>query len=188
MVANIKGARSHQIIDESLEVLVNLGHRGACGCDPETGDGAGILIQMPHQFFQRVCPASGINLPPPGEYGAGVVFLPPQPEARTKCQRLIEKAIQDEGLDLLGWREVPIDPAKLGRDARSVMPSIRQVFVGQGSDIQGQSQLERQLYVARKVVENSLPECGLSEDEADYFYICSLSSNTLVYKGLLMSH
>jgi glutamate synthase domain-containing protein 2/glutamate synthase domain-containing protein 1/glutamate synthase domain-containing protein 3 len=188
MVANIKGARSHQIIDESLEVLVNLGHRGACGCDPETGDGAGILIQMPHQFFQRVCPASGINVPPPGEYGAGVVFLPPQPEARTKCQRLIEKAIQDEGLDLLGWREVPIDPAKLGRDARSVMPSIRQVFVGQGSDIQGQSQLERQLYVARKVVENSLPECGLSEDEADYFYICSLSSNTLVYKGLLMSH
>ncbi|HEU0021026.1 MAG TPA: glutamate synthase large subunit [Dehalococcoidia bacterium] len=187
MVANIKGIKSHQIIDESLEVLVNLGHRGACGCDPETGDGAGILIQMPHRFFQKVCPPLGIDLPQPGAYGAGVVFLPPQPEARIKCEHFIQKVIQDEGLELLGWREVPLDPAKLGRDSRSVMPSIKQVFVGQGTS-QGQSQLDRKLYVARKVIENSLSECGLSEVEADYFYICSLSRNTLVYKGLLMSH
>ena len=188
MVANIKGVKSHQIIDESLEVLVNLGHRGACGCDPETGDGAGILIQMPHQFFQRVCPPLGIELPQPGEYGAGVVFLPPQPEARVKCERLIEKAIQDEGLELLGWREVPVDPAKLGRDSRAVMPSIKQVFVGQGANSQALSQMERKLYVTRKVIENALTECGLSDEEADYFYVCSLSCNTIVYKGLLMSH
>jgi len=188
MVANIKGVKSHQIIDESLEVLVNLGHRGACGCDPETGDGAGILIQMPHQFFQRVCPALSIELPQPGEYGAGVVFLPPQPAARIKCEQLIKKVIQDEGLALLGWRDVPVDADKLGRDSRNVMPSIKQVFVGQGSSVQDQSQLERRLYLARKVIENSLAKCDLSEDEADYFYICSLSSNTMVYKGLLMSH
>ncbi|MDA0735196.1 MAG: glutamate synthase large subunit [Chloroflexi bacterium] len=188
MVANIKGVKSHQIIDESLEVLVNLGHRGACGCDPDTGDGAGILIQMPHQFFQRVCPPLGINLPELGEYGAGVVFLPPQPEARIKCERLIEQVIQDEGLELLGWREVPLDPTKVGRDSRAVMPSIKQVFVRQETNGQGQSQLERKLYVTRKVIENSLANCGLSDEEADYFYICSLSCNTLVYKGLLMSH
>jgi glutamate synthase domain-containing protein 2/glutamate synthase domain-containing protein 1/glutamate synthase domain-containing protein 3 len=198
MVANIKGIKSHQIIDESLEVLVNLGHRGACGCDPETGDGAGILIQMPHQFFQRVCPPLGINLPQPGGFGAGVVFLPPQPEARLRCEQLIERVVRNQGLEMLGWREIPLDPARLGRDSRSVMPSIKQVFIGRGvngpgvdgprDSGQGQSWLERKLYVARKVIENSLPECGLSEIEADYFYICSLSSNTLVYKGLLMSH
>ena len=188
MVANIKGGRSHQIIEESLQVLVNLGHRGACGCDPETGDGAGILIQVPHQYFQRVCPSSGIDLPEPGTYGVGSVFLPPQPEATAKCQQLIERVVQAEGLDLLGWRDVPVDPAKLGRDARSVMPNIKQVFVGQGSSVRDQVYLEHKLYVVRKVIEHSLDECSLSEAEADYFYICSLSSNTIVYKGLLMAH
>jgi glutamate synthase (NADPH/NADH) large chain len=187
MVANIKGVKSHQIIEESLQVLVNLGHRGACGCDPETGDGAGILLQMPHQFFQQVCPAEGIALPAPGEYGAGVVFLPPQAEAQVKCEELIQRVIQDEGLDFLGWREVPLDVSKLGRDARSVMPRIKQIFVGKGSRIHDQEQLERKLYVVRKVIEHSLKDCGLAEDEADYFYICSLSSYTIVYKGLLMA-
>ena len=133
MVANIKGVKSHQIIDESLEVLVNLGHRGACGCDPETGDGAGILIQMPHEFFRKVCPPLGIHLPADGSYGAGTVFLPPQTEARQKCEALIEQTVADEGLEFLGWRDVPVDPARLGRDSRSVMPAIKQMFVGASS-------------------------------------------------------
>jgi glutamate synthase (NADPH/NADH) large chain len=188
MVASIKGGKTHEIIPESLQVLVNLGHRGACGRDPETGDGAGILIQIPHHFYQKECRNLGIILPGPGEYGVGMIFLPPQLEARTKCEELVERVIRREGLELLGWRDAPVDSSKLGRDARMVKPHIRQVFVGRGSRIQDQAQLERKLYVVRKVIEHSLKGCGLSEEEADYFYICSLSSNTVVYKGLLMAH
>ena len=188
MVANIKGGQSHSIITESLQVLLNLGHRGACGCDPETGDGAGILTQMPHAFLQRECAGLGITLPEPGEYGVGMVFLPPQPEAQSKAAGLIERVIGEEGLELLGWRDVPVDPAALGRDSRAVQPKIRQVFVGRGQQVKDSDQLERKLYTVRKVIEHSLDDCGLSEHEADYFYICSLSGNTIVYKGLLMTH
>ena len=188
VVANIKGGQSHEIITESLQVLVNLGHRGACGCDPETGDGAGILMQMPHGFFQKVCPESGIDLPELGNYGVGMVFLPPGVEAREKCRQLIDRCIADEGLTLLGWREVPVDPTKLGRDARAVQPAIRQVFVTGGDAGSEPEQLQRKLYTLRKVIEKSLPECGLSDEDADYFYICSFSNSTVVYKGLLMAH
>ncbi|MCH8107295.1 MAG: glutamate synthase large subunit [Chloroflexi bacterium] len=188
VVANIKGNKSHQIINESLEVLVNLGHRGASGHDPDTGDGAGILVQMPHQFFRNRCGELGIRLPGPGEYGVGMVFSPPQPEARSKTQALIEEVISQEGLELLGWREVPVDPAQIGRDSRSVLPYISQVFIGPGENGQDPEQLERKLYVVRKVVEHSAGRLGLSEEEADYFYICSMSCNTIVYKGLLMAH
>ena len=188
VVANVKGNTSHQIITESLQVLVNLGHRGASGCDPETGDGAGILIQIPHQFFLKEYAQLGVQLPGPGEYSIGMVFLPPQTQAEAKCQALVERVIAEEGLELLGWRDVPIDPSKLGRESRRVQPRIRQVLIGRGSQIQDPDQMERKLYVVRKVIEHSLKECGLSEDEADYFYICSLSCNTIVYKGLLMAH
>ena len=188
MVANIKGGKSHQIITESLQVLVNLGHRGACGCDPETGDGAGILVQMPHRFFSEVCKIGGIELPESGQYGAGNVFLPPAAAARQRCEQLIENTIRQEGLEFLGWRDVPVDRDRLGRDSRRVCPEIRQVFVGNGSQPSSSEELERKLYVVRKVVEHSLAECGLSEDDADYFYICSLSCYTIVYKGLLMAH
>ncbi|PKB79597.1 MAG: glutamate synthase large subunit [SAR202 cluster bacterium Io17-Chloro-G9] len=188
VVANIKGNKSHQIIDESLQVLVNLGHRGACGHDPDTGDGAGILVQMPHEFFQNQCDELGIRLPGPGEYGVGMVFFPPQPEAQSKSRALIEQVIGREGLEVLGWREVPVDPDQIGRDARTVLPHISQVFIGPGSSGLDPEQLERKLYVVRKVVEHSIGDLGLSEDEADYFYICSMSCNTIVYKGLLMAH
>ncbi len=187
VVANIKGSQSHEIITESLQVLVNLGHRGACGCDPETGDGAGILMQMPHAFLQKVCPALGITLPEEGYYGVGMTFLPPNPEARAKCEELIERSIAGEGLILLGWRDVPVDPDKLGRDARAVQPVIRQFFVA-GGDSMAPDHLQRKLYTLRKVIENNLSGCDLSEEDADYFYVCSLSNSTLVYKGLLMAH
>jgi glutamate synthase domain-containing protein 2/glutamate synthase domain-containing protein 1/glutamate synthase domain-containing protein 3 len=188
VVANIKGGKSHQIIKESLQVLVNLGHRGACGCDPETGDGAGIIIQMPHRFFQKEALRLGIALPESGEYGVGMVFLPPQLEAREKCRALVDRVVRDEGLELLGWRDVPTDPAKLGRDARAVCPCIRQVFIGKGPNTRDRDHLERKLYVVRKVIEHSVGETGITEEEADYFYICSMSANTIVYKGLLMAH
>ena len=188
VVANIKGGQSHQIITESLQVLVNLGHRGACGCDPETGDGAGILMQMPHAFFQKICLGLGIELPDLGSYGVGMVFLPPDAEAQGKCEDLINRSIAAEGLNLLGWRDVPVDPDKLGRDARAVQPAIRQVFVSGGAETTDPDHLQRKLYTLRKVIEKSLPDCGLSDDDADYFYICSLSNSTVVYKGLLMAH
>ena len=188
MVANIKGGKSHQIITESLQVLVNLGHRGACGCDPETGDGAGILIQMPHQFFSQECASQGIDLPAFGQYGAGNVFLPPAPDAKSRCEQLIVSTLREEGLEFLGWREVPVNRDRLGRDSRSVCPEIRQMFVGNGPQMRSPEELERKLYVVRKVIEHSLDGCGLTEDDTDYFYICSLSCNTLVYKGLLMAH
>ena len=188
VVANIKGGQSHDIITESLQVLVNLGHRGACGCDPETGDGAGILMQMPHAFFLKECPDSGFDLPELGTYGVGMVFLPPGADAREKCGALIDGCIAAEGLKLLGWRDVPVDPTKLGRDARAVQPAIRQVFVTGGDTGLAPEQLQRKLYTLRKVIEKSLSECGLSDEDADYFYICSFSNSTLVYKGLLMAH
>ncbi|MCY4366119.1 MAG: glutamate synthase large subunit [Chloroflexi bacterium] len=188
VVANIKGGQSHEIITESLQVLVNLGHRGACGCDPETGDGAGILMQMPHTFFGKECPTLGIDLPEPGAYGVGMVFLPPAPAAKALCEDLINRSIASEGLTLLGWRDVPVDPDKLGRDARAVQPAIRQFFIVPGSAGVEPEQLQRKLYTLRKVIESGLADCDIGEDDADYFYICSLSNSTVVYKGLLMAH
>ena len=188
VVANIKGGQSHAIITESLQVLVNLGHRGACGCDPETGDGAGILMQMPDAFFRKVGPALGIDLPELGSYGVGMAFLPPNPSSLAACEELINRSIAAEGLALLGWRDVPVDPDKLGRDARAVQPVIRQFFVAYGAEQLDPAQLQRKLYTLRKVIENALPTTGISEEDADYFYICSLSNGTLVYKGLLMAH
>ncbi|MCH7713383.1 MAG: glutamate synthase large subunit [Chloroflexi bacterium] len=188
VVANIKGEKTHQIIQEGLQVLCNLGHRGAAGRDPETGDGAGILIQMPHQLLLRESGKLGINLPIEGEYGVGMVFLPPTADAGAKCQRLVEDSIAEAGLEFLGWRDVPVDRSKLGKDADSCCPDIRQVFIGKGGQVQDSKELERKLYLVRKVVEHSIPDMGLAEQDADCFYVCSMSCHTIVYKGLLLAH
>ena len=188
VVADIKGRKSHKIIEEGLQVLINLGHRGAAGSDPETGDGAGLLLQMPHDLFRKESERLGFQLPEEGGYGVGMVFLPPQPEAAEKARGLIAGVIDAESLELLGWRDVPVDPDKIGRDAKRRSPLISQVFVGAGHSGLDAAQLERKLYVVRKVIEHSLKESGLSEEELDYFYLCSLSCNTIVYKGLLMAH
>ncbi len=185
VVADIKGRRSHRVVRQSLEVLVNLGHRGAQGADPKTGDGAGILLQMPHRLFQRECAKLGIDLPEPGRYGVGMVFLPQDPEERALCKRLFEDAIGDEGQRVLGWREVPVDPDAIGADARKVQPCIQQVFVGAGSDTADEAHLGRKLYVIRKRVENAVAESGIAS--ADTFYVCSLYTTRIVYKGLLMA-
>ena len=188
VVADIQGRKSHQIIEEGLQVLINLGHRGAAGSDPETGDGAGILIQMPHRLLRQESNRIGFDLPADGEYGVGMVFLPPQDEAAQKARGLISRVIAEEGLEELAWRDVPVDYDKLGTDSRRRCPRICQVFIGLGSSGLDAAQLERKLYVVRKVIEHSMKDCGLSEEEADYFYLCSLSCNTIVYKGLLLAH
>ena len=189
MVANIKGEKTHAIVTESLEVLNNLGHRGASGSDPDTGDGAGILVQIPDAFFRKATAESGLALPPEGEYGVGMVFLPQDPAPLAACVAHIEKVVADEGLTLLGWRDVPVDPSAIGRDARAVCPTIRQFFVGKGTaHTPDRAALERKLYVVRKSITNNLQATGIGEDDADFYYICSLSANTVVYKGLLVSY
>ena len=189
MVANIKGEKTHSIVQESLQVLINLGHRGAAGADPDTGDGAGILVQMPDAFLRKAAADLGIGLPPEGEYGVGMAFLPQEAAAAARVSAHIERVVADAGLTLLGWREAPLNYASIGRDARAVCPTIRQFFVGKGAaDTPDRAALERKLYVVRKVIENNWEQAGVSDDDLDYCYICSLSCNTVVYKGLLVAH
>ncbi|HHZ83921.1 MAG TPA: glutamate synthase subunit alpha, partial [Nitrospirales bacterium] len=144
-VANIKGVRSHEIVRQGLEVLDNLTHRGAQGCDPCTGDGAGILLQIPHEFFIRACVDVGIRLPGAGEYGVGMLFLPQDPAARHQCETLVEQMIDEEGQRLLGWRDVPLKESGIGEVARRTQPAIRQVFIAR--DMLNEAQFERKLYV-----------------------------------------
>jgi glutamate synthase (ferredoxin) len=181
-VANVKGGKSHDIVRKGLQVLENLAHRGAVGCDPCTGDGAGILIQVPHEFFKRSCAESGLRLPGAGEYGLGVVFLPSEPSQRIPCEKLIEKIIREEGQRLLGWRDVPVKDAHLGDLARQSQPYIRQFFIAR--DILNEAEFERKLYVIRKGIENAVRQSAL--EGRGSFYIPSLSAHTLIYKGLLL--
>ncbi len=183
-VANIKGVQSHDIVEKGLQVLQNLTHRGACGCDPLTGDGAGILMQMPDTFLRRECAALKIELPAPGAYGAGLVFLPRDVQERNVCESLFAKVVREEGQRLVGWRTVPTAPEVCGEVGRSLMPEIRQVFIGAGKGVTDADALERKLYVIRKRIENAVRVSGLRD--AETFYVPSLSSRTIVYKGLLL--
>ncbi len=182
-VVNVDGTRSHLIIRQGLEVLSNLAHRGACGCDPETGDGAGALIQIPHEFLKRDCRTLGLQLPPPGDYGVGMVFLPREVEARARLEQVTEEVIEAEGQHLLGWRDVPVDSQAIGRLARESEPVIRQVFIGKNAGLKGTADFERKLYVVCKRVEREVESREL--DQGESFYIASLSAATVVYKGLL---
>ena len=185
LVANIKGDKSHEIITMGLEVLKNLGHRGACGADPETGDGAGVLMQMPHEFFTREAEALAFDLPPLGDYGVGVVFLPPDAGERERCEREIDRVVTGEGHNMLGWRDVPVSPDAIGRMARDVMPVIRQFFVGRSEDVAAGDSFALDLYLTRRRIENSVGRAGLSD--SGHFYISSLSDRQIVYKGLIMA-
>ena len=185
-VVNVRGDQSHDIVEKGLTVLANLEHRGACGCDPLTGDGAGILLQIPHAFFKKELAARKLRLPEPGEYGVGMAFLPREINQRNECQEIFESAVREAGLKLIGWRHVPVDPAECGPQARAIMPEIRQIFIGRdGRRVKDQETLERKLYVVRKVVENRVASSRMPDSES--FHIASLSSRTVVYKGLLIS-
>ncbi len=182
-VVDITGRRSHAIVEKALQVLKNLLHRGACGCEPNTGDGAGILVQMPDRFLRRECQRLGIALPVAGEYGAGLVFLPREPMPGDKVRALLHSIIEEEGQTLLGWRDVPTDDGQLGASARSVEPTIKQVFVGRGPAVRDRAGFERKLYVIRRLFEKAM--IGLDIPEKTFAYIPSLSCNTLIYKGML---
>jgi glutamate synthase (NADPH/NADH) large chain len=181
-VADIKGRKSHRIIEQGLEILKNLTHRGAVGADPLAGDGAGLLMQMPDKFLREV---SGVELPAEGEYGVGMVFLPQGDAARKLCEDKIAYFIAAEGQKFLGWRDVPVDNSGLGESVKVCEPVIRQVFIGRGANCGDQDAFERKLFVIRKQIENEIRESG--GDGCSGFYIPSMSSRLLLYKGMLLA-
>jgi glutamate synthase (NADPH/NADH) large chain len=181
-VAHIKGEKSRAIVDQGLEVLDRLSHRAATGADPETGDGAGILIQIPHRFFKRVGLELGFDMPRRRRYAVGMVFLPADPRQRAACEEVVAEVIAEESQRLIGWRDVPVEPEHLGRIARGVVPVIRQIYVARRRV--PPSAFERRLFVIRKLIENRIRERGLDPDGR--FHIASLSAETIVYKGLLL--
>ncbi len=183
-VANLDGRASHDIVRMGIDVLINLTHRGASGCDPETGDGAGLLVQLPHAFFRRQCSDLGFELPAPGQYGAGLVVLPVEKQERLTCEGVLERIVGEEGLTVLGWRDTPVDATAIGRVARGSQPYIEQLFVGAAPGM-AEDVLERKLYVVRRRAENEIAASKLHHK--DLFYIPSLSSRTIVYKGLLLA-
>ena len=182
-VANIRGRASHKIIEQGVEVLVNLTHRGACGCDPETGDGAGLLLQIPHGFFLKQAASHGFSLPDPGEYGVGMIFVAPDHAKSRRAQQMVEDVLQAEGLRLLAWRRVPTNANAIGWLARESEPHVYQVFIAQadGPQLSGDA-FERKLFITRKRTEQEARNRRLER-----FYPVSISSRTICYKGLLLA-
>ena len=183
-VAHIKGQKSHQIVQQGLELLTNLTHRGATGYDPKLGDGAGLLMQMPDAFMRKEAAKLGINLPVAGQYAVGNVFLPQTAKNREACEALFTKIIAEENQTLLGWRDVPVDNSNIAQAARDVEPTMRQVLIAStGTD---QNVFERKLFVIRKRIEHAVRALELQDNAA--FYMPSLSSRTIVYKGMLLAN
>lgn len=182
-VVNIKGKKSHDIIDDGLRILERLEHRGGAGADKDTGDGAGILVQIPHEFFKRECEVLGINLPAAGEYGVGMVFAHKYESLRNEQKQILEEVVREEGQVVLGWREVPVDGTKVGKEAAAIRPWMIQILIGKGPDVTNNKEFERKLYIIRKLAEKRI--IPLSKELSSDFYIASLSSKTIVYKGML---
>jgi glutamate synthase domain-containing protein 2/glutamate synthase domain-containing protein 1/glutamate synthase domain-containing protein 3 len=185
-VVNMKGAKSHQLVSDALKILVNLDHRGACGCEANTGDGAGILIQIPHDFFVAEAAKLNFKLPAVGEYGVGQLFLPKDSGEREAVKSALAKIIAEEGQTILGWRDVPVDNASLGKTAVAAEPFMAQVFVGKNSSLKDEAAFERKLYVIRKVAEQKI-RYDQNFAGGKFFYVSSLSARVIIYKGMLMS-
>jgi glutamate synthase (NADPH/NADH) large chain/glutamate synthase (ferredoxin) len=185
-VAHIKGVKSHDIVKNALKILENLDHRGAVGADKLMGDGAGILIQLPDALYREEMAAQGVTLPPPGEYGVGMVFLPKEHASRQACEQELERAVQAEGQVLLGWRDVPVDrDMPMSPNVRIKEPILRQIFIGRGNDVIVQDALERKLYVIRKTASAHIQALKLKHSKE--YYVPSMSSRTVIYKGLLLA-
>jgi len=185
-VVNIKGRKSHSIIQQALQILLNLDHRGACGCEANTGDGAGILIQPPHSFLKLAAREAKVTLPSPGDYGVGMIFQPPDAAQRAECEKIFADIVAEEGQRVLGWRTVPTCNHPLGATARAAEPSMRQVFIGRNKKLADDMAFERKLYVIRKRAEQALRYSGKVAGGA-FFYVSSLSCKTVVYKGMLLT-
>jgi glutamate synthase (NADPH/NADH) large chain/glutamate synthase (ferredoxin) len=185
-VAHIKGVKSHDIVKNALKILENLDHRGAVGADKLMGDGAGILIQLPDALYREEMAAQGVTLPPPGEYGVGMVFLPKEHASRLACEQELERAVKIEGQVLLGWRDVPVNrDMPMSPTVRAKEPILRQLFIGRGNDVIVQDALERKLYVIRKTASAHIQALKLKHSKE--YYVPSMSSRTVIYKGLLLA-
>jgi len=185
-VAHIKGQRSHSIIEQGLKILENLDHRGAVGADKLMGDGAGVLIQIPDELYREEMGKQGLELPPPGEYGVGMIFLPKEHASRLACEQELERAVRAEGQVLLGWRDVPVDrDMPMSPTVRGKEPVIRQIFIGRGQDIIVPDALERKLYVIRKTASSAIKRLRLTHSHE--YYVPSMSCRTVIYKGLLLA-
>ena len=184
-VVHMKGKQSHEIVRQGITILMNLNHRGACGCEPNTGDGAGILLQLPHRFLAQETADSNIQLPDQGEYGTGIFSFPKEGRRRKNCEKLFEKIVAEEGQQFLGWRTVPTNNSSLGATAKASEPVMRQPFIGRSADIEDPLAFERKLYVIRKRASRAIRYGRVKG--GDFFYIASLSSKTMVYKGMLLT-
>ncbi len=184
-IAHIKNQKSHAIVEQGLQILKNLTHRGAVGADPKAGDGSGILLQIPDGFFREEMTKQGVTLPPVGEYGVGMVFLPREEASRMACQEEIERAVHSEGQVILGWRDVPVDNSVLGESVKLLEPVTRQIFIGRGHDVFVTDALERKLYIIRKRSGHAIQALQLKHGKE--FYVPSFSARTIVYKGLLLA-
>ena len=183
-IADMHDRRTHAIVEQGLKILENLDHRGAVGADPKMGDGCGILTQIPHGFFAEECSRLGFELPPAGEYAIGQLFMPKAEEPRAIIREIVESALAAEGLPLLGWRDVPVDPEDLGEAVKATEPHHQQVFIGRPASVADQDSFERRVYVARKVISNKV--YGLDDSRVKEFYPVSVSTRTIVYKGMVL--
>ncbi|MBM3609161.1 MAG: glutamate synthase subunit alpha, partial [Alphaproteobacteria bacterium] len=183
-VARLDNAPSHDIIEKGLQILINLDHRGAVGADPLAGDGCGMLMQIPHEFLSQEASRLGFTLPAPGLYGVGAVFLPKDAEEQKIVRAIIAEVIAKEGQTLLGWRDVPVDNSGLGYSVKPTEPAHAQVFIARNPALASQDEFERRLYIIRKVISARVLELGAGR--AKGFYQVSMSSRTLVYKGMLL--
>jgi len=181
-VCQMKGKRSHSIVGQALTILVNLDHRGACGCETNTGDGAGILMQVPHGFLKKVAASENITLPEAGHYGVGMVYSSPDPAEQAASAAEFEKIVTEEGQTVLGWRDLPTDNSSLGNTAKASEPFMRQVFIARSAACASDQDFERKLYIIRKRSHNQIRTPGLDS----FWYTASLSCRTIIYKGMLM--
>ncbi|MEO6197567.1 MAG: glutamate synthase large subunit [Dehalococcoidia bacterium] len=184
-IVQMKGLRSHKIVDDGIAALEHLNHRGACGCEVNTGDGAGVLIQVPHDFFAHVAAHEGVRLPDAGDYGVGLFFASKNADATKQAMRLFQNIVEEDGQQLIYWRKVPTNNAALGQSALAAEPDMYHVFVGRGSQAPDGDAFERRLYFIRKLFENHVARSDI--EDAETFYFASLSARTLVYKGMLMA-
>src|SRR5690606_18514184 len=184
-IANLKGNKTHQQVRDALTMLENMEHRGACGCDPESGDGAGIMIQLPHELLWEECIALGIQLSEPGYYGTGIAFLPKDKEANRLCRTIIQQATEDRGMDFLGFRQVPVNPEGIGPTALSVEPDMVQFFVSRPAGVTNTNEFERKLFVLRRLIAKKVRE---SQELTHDLYIASLSCKVIVYNGQLTTY
>jgi glutamate synthase (NADPH) large chain len=184
-IADIKGRSSHKLIEDALAILCNLEHRGAVGADPRAGDGAGILVQIPHKFFAKQAERLGFALPTPREYAVGALFMPRDPDWRQVIRDIYAQMIRREGMTLLGWREVPTDNSTLGESVKPTEPVHLQVFIGRGKKIKTEDEFERRLYILRKSISNAI--YTRKERRLSGYYPVSISCRTIVYKGMFLA-